>query len=232
MTETLTRRSGAVPGPGSGESTDQRREQMLEAAAVLIAERGFSETRIADVAKRVDASSALVIYYFGTKDRLLTEALRYSENGFYVSTTKMLAQTPSLRDRLETLVRLTCVRKADDDDPGTWGLWFDLWAQAFRHPQVAKDRQELDAQWRATIAEVVKKGIAAGEIETIDADAFAVTWSSLLDGLSIQVALDDPVVTEERAFDIAMTFATGELGLELTGGQRSARKRRARRSSG
>ena len=42
----------------------------------LIAERGFSETRIADVAQRVGASPALVIYYFGTKDSLLTEALR------------------------------------------------------------------------------------------------------------------------------------------------------------
>ena len=49
------------------------------AAAELIGERGFGETRIADVAKRVGASPALVIYYFGTKDRLLTEALRYSE---------------------------------------------------------------------------------------------------------------------------------------------------------
>ena len=53
---------------------------MLVAAAELIAERGFSETRIADVAERVGASPALVIYYFGTKDSLLTEALRYSED--------------------------------------------------------------------------------------------------------------------------------------------------------
>ena len=41
---------------------DARRDQMLAAAAQLIAERGFSDTRIADVAKRVGASPALVIY--------------------------------------------------------------------------------------------------------------------------------------------------------------------------
>jgi hypothetical protein len=136
----------------------------------------------------------------------------------------MLARTPSLRDRLETLVRLTCVRKSGDDDQGIWGLWFDLWAQAFRHPQVAKDRQELDARWRATIAKVVEEGISSGEIEKTDADAFAVTWSSLLDGLSIQVALEDPVVTEQRAFDIAISFATRELGLP----PRAKSRRRAR----
>ena len=58
---------------------------MLAAAAQLIAERGFSETRIADVADRVGASPALVIYYFGTKDSLLTAALRWSESAFYAA---------------------------------------------------------------------------------------------------------------------------------------------------
>ena len=38
--------------------------------------------------------------------------------------------------------------------PGDWGLWFDLWAQAFRHPEVKKDRAELDQQWRDMIARV------------------------------------------------------------------------------
>lgn len=56
---------------------------MLRAAAELICERGFGDTRIADVAKRAGVSSALVIYYFGTRDRLLVDALRYSEESFY-----------------------------------------------------------------------------------------------------------------------------------------------------
>src|SRR4029079_18593575 len=81
-----------------------RRDQMLAAAAQLIAERGFSETRIADVATRVGASPALVIYYFGTKDSLLTEALRWSERAFYASVDAMLQETPALRDRIASLV--------------------------------------------------------------------------------------------------------------------------------
>ena len=190
---------------------DQRRDQMLVAAALLIAERGFSETRIADVAERVGASPALVIYYFGTKDRLLTEALRYSENTFYAAAETMLEATASLRDRLETLVELTCAPDGAGDLPGAWGLWFDLWAQAFRHPEIAKDRIELDQRWRDTIARVVRDGQASGEIGGVDADAFAITFSALIDGLSIQVALRDPVVDPDRAFAIAMAFAAREL---------------------
>jgi AcrR family transcriptional regulator len=192
---------------------DQRRQQMLSAAAELIAEQGFSETRIADVARRVGASPSLVIYYFGTKDKLLTEALRYSEETFYVACADMLATTSALRERLEKLVRLTCVPDGDDQVPGAWGLWFDLWAQAFRHPLVAKDRLDLEKRWRSTIAGVVADGIAANEIGDVDALDFAIAWAVLLDGLSIQVALKDPIVDPERAFDIAMDFAEQALGL-------------------
>src|SRR3954449_11411660 len=83
---------------------DVRRDQMLAAAAPLIAERGFSDTRIADVATRVGASPALVIYYFGTKDSLLTEALRWSERSFYAATEGMLHSHTALADRIERLV--------------------------------------------------------------------------------------------------------------------------------
>src|SRR3954454_13766462 len=135
---------------------DVHREEMLSAAATLIAERGLHDTRIADVAERVGASPALVIYYFGTKDSLLTEALRWSERSFYTATEEMLRSTTKLRDRLEVLVEWTLVPEKQTSLTGDWGLWFDLWAQAFRHPEVKKDRAELDAQWRDLIARVVQ----------------------------------------------------------------------------
>ena len=121
-------------------NNEARRVQMLRAAAELICERGFGETRIADVAKRAHASSALVIYYFGTRDRLLVDALRYSEESFYEAAEQMLAEIPSLRERLSLLVQWTCVPEAENEIPGAWGLWFDLWAQAFRHDEVKAGR--------------------------------------------------------------------------------------------
>src|ERR1700749_1439817 len=90
-------------------ANEARRIQMLRAAAELIWERGFGETRIADVAKRAKASSALVIYYFGTRERLLVDALRYSEENFYDSAKKMLAEVSSARERLSLLVHWTCI---------------------------------------------------------------------------------------------------------------------------
>jgi AcrR family transcriptional regulator len=190
---------------------DVRRDQMLVAASHLIAERGFTDTRIADVAERVGASPALVIYYFGTKDSLLTEALRWSEGSFYSAVEEMLRQTPALEDRIENLV--TACLPVANEVPDDWGLWFDLWAQAFRHPEVKKDRVALDKQWRDLIGRVVRDGVANGEVDDLDVEAFAVMWSALLDGLVVQVALDDPLVDVPYAQRVARDVAFKELGL-------------------
>jgi AcrR family transcriptional regulator len=199
----------AEPAPAT-ENNEARRIQMLRAAAELICERGFSETRISDVAKRAGVSSALVIYYFGTRDRLLVDALRYSEESFYEAAEQMLAEVPSLRDRLSLLIQWTCVPEAENEIPGAWGLWFDLWAQAFRHDEVKAGRVELDARWRRMIVDAVE----SAELESdVDARMFALEFSALLDGLSIQVALEDPEVDSKVAYDIAIRFAERELDL-------------------
>jgi AcrR family transcriptional regulator len=199
----------AEPAPAT-ENNEARRIEMLRAAAELICERGFGDTRIADVAKRAGVSSALVIYYFGTRDRLLVDALRYSEESGYEAAEKMLAEIPSLRERLSFLIKWTCVPESDSDMPGAWGLWFDLWAQAFRHDEVKAGRVELDARWRSMIADAVKSADLDADV---DARMFALEFSALLDGLSIQVALDDPEVDSAVAYDVAMRFAERELNL-------------------
>lgn len=203
----------ADPAPAT-EQNEGRRNEMLRAAAELICERGFGDTRIADVAKRAGVSSALVIYYFGTRDRLLVDALRFSEESFYEAAEKMLAVTPSLRERLSLLIRWTCVPEADDDEiPGAWGLWFDLWAQAFRHSEIKAGRVELDARWRTMIVDALRSSEDDEVDAAVDARMFALEFAALLDGLSIQVALEDPEIDSEIAYDIAMRFAERELNL-------------------
>jgi AcrR family transcriptional regulator len=202
----------AEPAPAT-EQNEARRIEMLRAAAQLICERGFGDTRIADVAKRSGVSSALVIYYFGTRDRLLVDALRYSEESFYEAAEKMLAEVPSLRERLSLLIHWTCVPEGNDEIPGAWGLWFDLWAQAFRHDEIKAGRAELDARWRKMIVDAIRSA-EAGEFDAkVNPRTFALEFSALLDGLSIQVALDDPEVDSDVAYDIAMRFAERELDL-------------------
>ena len=211
------------------EGNEARRQAMLQAAAELISERGFGETRIADVAKRAGTSSGLVIYYFGTRDRLLVDALRFSEEAFYDAATRLLGEVLDFRKRLSMLVEWSCVPQLPGEVSGAWGLWLDLWATALRHPEVREARVELDGRWRDLVERVVEDGQRAGDVGGIDTRRFALTFSVLLDGLATQVALGDNEITSDVAHDMAMEYAEQRLGLPP--GTRWAKSARTRRSA-
>src|SRR5215470_10198234 len=134
---------------------DHRREQMLRAALEVIAERGYADTRIADVAERTGISPALVIYYFKTKDRLLAEAIGYSENNWYAESQRRMAALPTAATRLEEIVAMTCLPAADPQPYYSWVLWLDFWALAARSPEVGDLRLKADERWRDLITSLV-----------------------------------------------------------------------------
>src|ERR1039458_6399909 len=193
-------------------SQDSRRTQMLRAALDVLVERGFPDTRIADVAERSQVSPALVIYYFKTKDRLLTEAMRYAEDLWYEEGARRLAALPTAARRLEEIVAMSCLPQDEGTYEDTWAIWLDLWATAVRHPDVRQVREEFDEHWRETIRRIVRDGQASGEFDGVDVEDFAIGFSALLDGFAIQIALDDPVVDARRAFDLSMRVAAQQLG--------------------
>ena len=61
---------------------------------------------------------------------------------------------------------------------------------------------------------MIVDAVKSAELDTdVDIRMFALEFSALLDGLSIQVALEDPEVDSSVAYDIAMRFAERELNL-------------------
>jgi AcrR family transcriptional regulator len=208
---------------------EPRRTQMLAAAIDVIVERGFAETRISDVAERTGVSPALVIYYFKTKDGLLAEAMRWSEDAWYAEMDRRTAALPTAAGRLEEVVAMTCLPGGAGTPEESWALWLDLWAQALRDPVVRAVREEFDEHFRQTIRDIVRFGVEKGEFADVDEDDFSIGLSALLDGFAIQIALDDQVVDASRAFDLAMRVAARELGFTWIARRgRGARRSRAR----
>jgi AcrR family transcriptional regulator len=210
---------------GGSRDAGERREQMLRAALEVIIERGYAETRIADVAERTGTSPALVIYYFKTRDQLLTEAIRYSDDTWYAEYLRRMEEIPTAVGRLAQLIAMNCLPGTDPEPGAYWTLWLDLWAFSPRSPGVAAVRQKSDERWRDAIRSIVLAGQEAGEFALVDADDFTITLASLLDGLAIQIALDDPQVPPQRAYDVAMRFAAGQLGFDWKPAPKQAHKR-------
>jgi AcrR family transcriptional regulator len=204
--------------------TRERRREILEAAVHVIADRGICDTRISDVADRVGTSSALIIYYFGSKDELLTEALAFAEDRFYLESFHELAMLDRPTDRLARLIEMSTTLAGDEVTSGDWALWIELWSRALRHPDASKKREALDRRWRSTIAGIVREGQQTGEFAGVDPDAFAILLASLIDGLAIQVVLGDKDVTEELMREMCFDVASRELGFrpDLVDGERTS----------
>jgi AcrR family transcriptional regulator len=202
---------------GAEPAADQRREQMLQAALDVIVERGYPDTRITDVAERAGASPALVIYYFKTRDQLLTEAMRYAEDAWYEGGMRRISAIKTSAGRLEEVVAMTCLPEEDTEPNDSWLLWLDLWAQSARNPGVNAVWQKFEERWRETIKSLVLTGQDDGEFAAVDADDFARLLSALLDGFAVQIALDDSQTAPRRAFELTMRFAADRLGFTWTG---------------
>ena len=123
---------------------------------------------------------------------------------------------------------MSCLPEADPEPHDSWLLWLDFWALAARNPEVSSLRQQADERWRDLIGSLVVSGQEAGEFRAVDPGGFAILLSALLDGMAIQIALEDPVVGPERAFDLSMRFIADQLGFEWPGDRtRRGRDRQA-----
>jgi len=203
-------------GAATPKSKD-RHQEILDAAARVITERGLAETRISDIAARAGVSPGLILYYFESKDRLLSEALTFANDQFYLRMSREVRRIPTARDRLRRLVDLSVPGLLPEYGRlDEWALWIEVWVRALRDQEMARDREVLDQRWRAQIAEIVAGGQASGEFtSTQDADEISLRLASLIDGLAIQVVLNDAQVTPERMHRICMEVAARELGFEL-----------------
>lgn len=219
-----------VANEEEAERVEGSRERLLRAALEVLAERGFDDTRLTDIAARAGVSPALVVYYFKTKDGVLTEALRLGEHAWYEAVEDRLRVHESATRRLEEIVALTCsTDDASSEVSEPWSLWIDLWSQSVRDADVGKVRREFDVHWRKTLRDLVADGQRREEFSDVDPDDFAIAFSALLDGFAVQFAVEDPDVSPARAFELSMSFAALHLGFSWP--KRAGESMKAKRRS-
>ena len=190
-----------------------RKPQIIAAAAEVLYERGLFDTRIGDIAERAGTSSPTILYYFESKDRLLEQAVEYSDHGFYERLTDGQHRFESPSERLVDLIEQTSLGPGGLND---YTLWMEIWVRARRDESVRRNYFELDRRQRTLIAEIVREGQLAGEFDdAADPDDFALVLSGLLDGLGVQVTLGQPDVTADRMVDRCLAVSSRELGCAL-----------------
>ena len=202
---------------GAKGATKDRHQEILEAAARVITGRGLAETRISDIAEQAGVSPGLILYYFESKDRLLAEALTYANDQFYLRTSREIRRLPSAIDQLRRLVDLSVPGYLPEYGRlDEWALWIEVWVRALRDVDMGKDREVLDERWRSQLADIVRAGKDSGEFTSeVSTDDLAIRLACLIDGLAIQVVMNDSKITTQVMHDTVMEVAAQLLGFSL-----------------
>lgn len=168
-----------------------RKSQILSAAADVLSERGYANTRVVDIAKAAGTSPAAILYWFDGKDGLLAQALVLREQQFHDQYTVKIDTTESAGDQLRILIE-AMLHHYD------WGLWMELTVQALRDAASAAERDRIDRRWRAALRAVIRTGQENGEFTGDDPDDAMFVLAALLDGMAPLLAVKAKGVTADR----------------------------------
>ncbi|HEU0273828.1 MAG TPA: TetR/AcrR family transcriptional regulator [Candidatus Udaeobacter sp.] len=119
--------------PQIDSANGDRRSQILEAALVCFAKRGFHQTSMHDISGEAGISVGLIYRYFENKEAVIS-AMADRHKKEISEVLERARQAPTLLESLEILFTAHC---CEDAPQVVSGFVVDLYAEAARNPHVA-----------------------------------------------------------------------------------------------
>src|ERR1700704_64982 len=115
------------------EPTQDRRTQILDAALICFAKRGFHQASMHDISAEAGISVGLIYRYFENKEAVIS-AMADRHKSEIAEVLERARQAPTLLESLEILFTAHCC----ESSPKVQSAFVvDLYAEASRNPQVA-----------------------------------------------------------------------------------------------
>lgn len=172
---------------------EKRRSEILTAGLDLFIRKGYSATKISDIAEHVDMSAGLMFHYFKSKEKLYEELIRCGISG------PMSTMAPTDKEPLEFFEDTAKQIFQYIQDQPFVAKMFVLMSQAFRNdaaPQSVKDMlSEFDIYTPTTL--LIQKGQANGSIREGDPYALAIAYWCAIQGIAEQMAMDSTLPCPE-----------------------------------
>jgi AcrR family transcriptional regulator len=201
-----SRRTAVLRRPG-------RPDEILAAACRAIVERGFSDTRVSDIAEIAGTSTGTIHYYFDSKQEVLLAALRWASDRLFARLEG--ADGPDAATRLGALLDLAIPYDRPPARRDEYVLWMEVWALVLRSPEHLPALQDLSTRWRAFFFDVVAEGVASGEFTpAAPPEVVAERLIAVIDGLGFETIIGYPWSTPERMCTLVVSFAAEQLGLD------------------
>jgi AcrR family transcriptional regulator len=188
---------------------EERRRELIEVAAKLFAEKGFRNSRIADIAAAAGVAKGLVYDYFRSKEELFFAVFTWYNDKISLWIGERMGTADSARERLTLFANLFV--QAGLDHIQLYGLTLEFWAAAglgTYRGRFLKSFQDAYEEMRTMVSETIREGQAAGEFKgAVDPRAMAVMLVGALDAVILQYWLDsslDPVAKVNHFLETLM----------------------------
>ncbi|MEV5751793.1 TetR/AcrR family transcriptional regulator [Actinoallomurus sp. NPDC052308] len=185
--------------PRVGGAHGNRREEIVDAALELIAERGYRRASLAQVAARVGITAQGLLHYFPTKDDLLVAVLAERARREEV----LAAASPEVRPDVDSLLRwLTQVLQRNTGEPRLTQLHTVLSADSLTEGHPAQDvMRERYREVRDRFVEFIA-ATDSGAFPGRRAEGLAALIVAAMDGLQLQWLLDRDRVDMAETFEL------------------------------
>jgi AcrR family transcriptional regulator len=175
--------------------------RIVEAMRASVAARGIAGSTFDQVARQAGVSRGLLHYYFGTKEKLLVEAVRLECDLRLQSLEQQLASAQTADDFIDLMAEN--LRKTVGEDPDFVTLVFELFTLARRNEDIAVEFAGLMRRTREQLEHMLANGQQEGVLHLhAEPDAVADTLFALADGLAMRM-LAEP----ERDFSATVAAA-------------------------
>jgi AcrR family transcriptional regulator len=187
-------RCTVATGPSTSTGSDRtltgdKAQRIVDAMRRSVARRGVAGSTFDHVAREAGVSRGLLHYYFGTKERLLTEVVRRDGELRMAALEQQLEQAQTADDFIDLLV--ASLEDLVANDPDLVAVTFELFTLAQRNPEIAAEYVELQRGMCAHIAHVLADKHATGVLHlAAPPGAVVEVLLSLADGVALRMLLE------------------------------------------
>lgn len=183
----------------------ERREQLIQATIRCVAKRGLADTTIATVAHEAGLSQGIINLHFRTKERLLTETLRYLADEYRNACRDAAdAADESPEAGLAALVALDFRR--DICDRSKLAVWFAFWGERRFRPTYRRICAARDKSYDDMVRRLCARLCERGDYVDVDPALVADGLSALTDGLWLDLLVRPDSMSRELARRITMAY--------------------------
>jgi len=161
-----------------------RRNELAEAALKTLAERGYAQTGLRDIAQNSEFSHGVLHYYFADKTDLITHCVR-EYKAVCVTRYDEVVETATTAAELASGFLDKLAETLTDEAP-MHRLWYDLRNQSMFEPAFRADVTEIDLSLERMIWRIVTR---YAELAGLSPQVGSPTMYAIFDGLFQQALL-------------------------------------------